>query len=292
MLSFSPERSIICQKCASFCWNVEYVRSCWMPFPKKVLLSAEKLNMLNMLNYFGSIWSLLAFHRPKIIQHDSTYSTFQQKEAYFFSKIGSNMIQHIQHFSRKKHIWYTCWIIFHEITTFGAMLNFFPWKNHFLGHVEFSPQKEAFFQKCASFCWNVEYVRSCWMPFPKKVLLSAEMLNMLNTLNYFGSIWSLLAFHRPKIIQHIQHIQHFQQKEAHFFENWIQHDSTYSTFQQKEAHLIHMLKYFPWSNHFLGYVELFSLKEPHFWKKKKMLLSAEMLNMLNYFTSSGPVGFA
>ena len=27
-----------------------------------------------------------------------------------------------------------------------------------------------------------------------------------------------------------------------------------------------MLNYFPWNNHFLGYVELFPLKEPHFWK--------------------------
>ena len=157
------------------------------------------------------------------------------------------------------------------------MLNFFCWKNHFLGHVEFFllkeplfgpcwifPQKEAFFQKCASFCWDVEYVRSCWMPFPKKMLLSAEMLNMLNMLNYFGSIWSLLAFHRHKIIQHDSTYSTFQQKEAHFFENWIQHDSTYSTFQQKEAHLIHMLNYFPWNNHFWGYVEFFPLKEPLF----------------------------
>ena len=50
-----------------------------------------------------------------------------------------------------------------------------------------------------------------------------------------------------------------------------------------------MLNYFPWKNHFLGYVELFPLKEPHFWRQ--MLLSAEMLNMLNYFASSGPFGF-
>ena len=124
-------------------------------FPKKMLLSAEMLNMLNMLNYFGSIWSLLAFHRPKIIQHIQHIQLFSRKK-HIFSKIGSNMIQHIQHFSRKKHIWYTCWIIFPEIITFWAMLNFFPWKNHFLGHVEFFPQKEAFFSKMCFFllkCW-------------------------------------------------------------------------------------------------------------------------------------------
>ena len=111
MLNFSAERTtfwamlnlfpwnklVVLSKNASFCWNVEYVRSCWTPFPKKVLLSAE---MLNMLNYFASIWSLLASHRPQTI---STYSTFQQKEAHF-SDTRSNMIQHIQHFRRKKHI--------------------------------------------------------------------------------------------------------------------------------------------------------------------------------------------
>ena len=89
------------------------------------------------------------------------------------------------------------------------MLNFFCWKNHVLGYVEFFPLKEAlFFPKSASFCWNVEYVRSCWMPFPKKVLLSAEMLNMLN---YFASSWSFWPPIDPK-------------------------NSTYSTSQQKEAH--------------------------------------------------------
>ena len=124
------------------------------------------------------------------------------------------MIQHIQRFSRKKHIFGTCWIFSAQRTTFWAMLNLFCWKNHFLGYVEFFPLKEAPFFKSASFCWNVEYVRSCWMPFPKKVLLSAEMLNMLN---YFASIWSLLASHRPKKTQHIQHIQHFSRKK-HIFQ--------------------------------------------------------------------------
>ena len=67
----------MCIKCASFCWNVEYVESCWIQFSKKCV-SAEKLNMLNMLNYFGSMESQKGPHRPKIIQH-------------------------IQHFSRKRH---------------------------------------------------------------------------------------------------------------------------------------------------------------------------------------------
>ena len=85
------------------------------------------------------------------------------------------MIQHIQHFSRKKHIWDTGWIMSPEITTFWARLNYFPWKNHI---------------------------------FEKKMLLSAEMLNMMN---------------------------HFASSGPSGFP-WTQNNSTYSTFQQKEAH--------------------------------------------------------
>ena len=217
MWKFSPERRLFFFKnvllSAEMLNMLDHVECLF----QKMLLSAEMLNMLNLLNYFGSIWSLLAFHRPKIIQHIQHIQLFISRKKHIFSKIGSNMIQHIQHFSRKKHIWYTCWIIFPEIITFWAVLSFFPWKNHFLGHVEFFPQKEAFFFKnvllsaeMLNMLDHVEYL------FWKKVLLSAEMLNMLNMLNYFGSIWSFLAFHRPKIIQHIQHIQHFSRKK-HIF---------------------------------------------------------------------------
>ena len=79
--------------------------------PKKVLLSAE---MLNMLNYFASIWSLLASYRSKTSQH-------------------------IQHFSRKKHILHILgptWFI-----TFNI-----------------SAERRSFQFHWPSFCWNVEYV--------------------------------------------------------------------------------------------------------------------------------------
>ena len=113
------------------------------------------------------------------------------------------------------------------------MLNFFCWKNHFLGHVEFfllkephfglcwifSPERSPFFQKSASFCWNVEYVESCWMYLAENMLLSAEMLNMLNMLKYFASSWCQTGPTRAKTIQHIQHIQHFSRKE-HIFRTW------------------------------------------------------------------------
>ena len=145
------------------------------------------LNMLNMLNYFASFWSLWASHRPNIIQH----------------------IQHSQHFSRKKHIfrtfdptWFNIFnmsaerstcpahveIFLLKETLFWAMLNYFPWKNHCLGHVESFPLKEPFF--------NYIFLRKCWI--------------------CWASIWSLQAYHRPKIIQHIQHIQHFSTKK-HIF---------------------------------------------------------------------------
>ena len=230
-----------------FCWKNHFLGYVeffpWKKpfFFKKVLLSAEMLNMLDhaeclfpkkcffllkcwicwicwiSLPLVGPFWPPID---PKKSTY-STYSTFQQKEAHF-SDTRSNMIQHIQHFSRKKHIFGTCWFFSAflgkgfsaERTTFLPMLNFSAERATFWVMLIFFPWKKPFFQKNASFCWNVEYVRSCWMPFPKKVLLSAEMLNMLN---YFASSWSLLASHRPKKIQHIQHIQHFSRKK-HIFQ--------------------------------------------------------------------------
>ena len=98
------------------------------------------------------------------------------------------------------------------------------------------------------FCWSVE---SCWIRRSNNVLLSAEMLNRLNMLNYFWSMGSQKGPNRGNIIEHIQHfswnmffwkghfnmIQHIQHlsRKKHFFGKGIQHDLTYSTFQQKEA---------------------------------------------------------
>ena len=212
MLNFFPWKKPFFSKNASFCWNVEYVESCWILCSKNVLLSAEMLNMLNMLNYFASSWSLLASHRPKKIQHIQHIQHFCRKKHIFqtldptwsnifnISAERSTFSAHVEFFLLKEPLFGPCWIFSAERTTFWVMLNFFPWK-------------KPFFSKSASFCWNVEYVRSCWMPFPQKVLLSAEMLNMLN---YFASSQPILASNRAKIIQHIQHIQHFSRKE-HIF---------------------------------------------------------------------------
>ena len=156
-VEFFPRKKHFFQKCASFCWNVEYVRSCWMPFSEKKCFFLLKCWICWICwIIFASIWSLLAFHRPEIIQHIQHIQHFSRKK-HIFSKIGSNMIQHIQHFNRKKHIWYTCWSISPEITTFGAMFALFPPKQPLFGPCWIFPQKEAFFQKCASFCWK------CWI---------------------------------------------------------------------------------------------------------------------------------
>ena len=119
-----------------------------MPFPKKVLLSAEMSNMLNMLNYFASIWSLLASHRPKNSTY-STYATFQQKEAHF-SDTRSNMIQYIQHFSRKKHISNSIGLLSAEMLN---MLNFLG--GHLLT-LKRAPncRNRAFLQNMARLCRN------------------------------------------------------------------------------------------------------------------------------------------
>ena len=212
---FPLKEALFFQESASFCWSVEYVESCWILCSKNVLLSAEMLNMLNMLNYFASSWSPLASHRPKKIQHIQHIQHFSRKKHIFqtldptwsnifnISAERSTFSAHVEFFLLKEPLFGPCWIFSAERTTFWVMLSFFPWK-------------KPFFSKSASFCWNVEYVRSCWMPFPKKVLLSAEMLNMLNMLNYFASSQPILASNRAKIIQHIQHIQHFSRKK-HIF---------------------------------------------------------------------------
>ena len=160
-----------------FCWNKAKLSTCWIisaekctfrayvelflqkepHFSPKMLLSAE---MLNMLNHVGDlVWKMCFFLRKcwicwicwmflepigsfayRFKKHStySAYSTFLQKEAHFSNKI-SNMIQHIQHFCSFELILYKkcfflqkCWICW-------IML-------------------EILFEKCASFCGNVEYV--------------------------------------------------------------------------------------------------------------------------------------
>ena len=139
----------------------------------------------------------------------------------------------------------------------------------------------------------------------QKTLLSAEMLNMLNMLNVFWPMTpplQTMGLHGPKSIQHIQH---FSRKKGFFSEPYIQHDSTYSTFQPKEAHFekkcLFQGKKFNMAQKVVLSAEkyqhgpksgYFSRKIQHGPKSgsfsrtnstcaENVLLSAEMLNMLN-----------
>ena len=69
--------------CASCCWNVDYIE--WRGPVVRISLKLEEP------------------HGPKKHSTYSTYSTFQQKAALFRTFI-SNIIQHIQRFSRKKSV--------------------------------------------------------------------------------------------------------------------------------------------------------------------------------------------
>ena len=71
---------------------------------KNVLLSAEMLNVLNMLHHFCHYY-LFSVPVANSAENDSTYSTYSTfllKEAHF-SESTYQHIQHVQHFSRKKH---------------------------------------------------------------------------------------------------------------------------------------------------------------------------------------------
>ena len=69
--SFSAERNIFFKKCVSFRGNVEYVKYVQKPLSKNVFLSAEMLNILNMLNILGTYWP----HSKRVCksQKHSTY---------------------------------------------------------------------------------------------------------------------------------------------------------------------------------------------------------------------------
>ena len=196
-------------KYASFCCNVEYVESCFMHC-QKTLLSAEMLNILNMLNVFWPITPPFADHGvawAKKHSTYSTYSTFQQKEA-FIRNLTSNMIQHIQHFSRKNHIKKKLvsgekfnmpqkLVLSAEKIQHGPKSGYFSRKNS-------TWPKKWFFQQKNSTC-------------AENVLLSAEMLNMLNVLGVWLDISDRLEDpYGPENIQHIQHIQHFSRKKRFF----------------------------------------------------------------------------
>ena len=199
-----------------------------MPCSEKALLSAEMLNMLNMLNVFWPMrlpLQTMGFNGPKnifnifnifnisaernifsepYIQHDSTYSTFQQKEAFFFEK---------SFFLLKCCIRWMYWasdpkVLLNWRSVMGQ-------KHSTYSTYSTSQQKEAFLSE--------PYIQhdSTYSTFQQKeaflgekTLLSAEMLNMLNVLGLWSEISVQLEEpHGPK---NIQHIQHFSRKKRFF----------------------------------------------------------------------------
>ena len=208
--------------------------------------------MLNMLNVLGKTWGPppLSSSSPQNIQH----------------------IQHIQHFCRKKHI-----LIQHgpQNSTYSTF-----------------PLKEAHFLK--------------------KMLLSAEMLNMLNSLARGHLLISPKTFNIFNIFNisaerstfwfnmgpRIQHIQHFPWKKTFFLRKcasfcWnveyveFSGQGSPSNFPQNIQHIQH-IQHFCRKKHILiqhgaqnSTYSTFPLKEAFFWEN--VLLSGEMLNMLNFF---------
>ena len=183
---FSAERRGFSSKCASFCWNVEYVESCSMQSSEKALLSAEMLNMLNMLSV---LWPMrlplqtMGFNGPKKHSTYSTYSTFQQKEA-FFRNLTSNMIQHIQHsaertklkkkslFRGKNPTWPQKVVLSAEKIQHG------PKSGSFSRKIQHVPKMCFFLLKC----WI------CWMHWPcdPKVVLNWKSPMGQRTFNIFN----------------------------------------------------------------------------------------------------------
>ena len=149
--------------------------------------------MLNMLNFLGGELEDKGGGVPRFspkYSTYSTYSTFLQKEAHFDST-GPPRIQHIQHFSWKKHFFekmcffqgkcWICWIFggrarrqkgggVPRLSPKHSTYSTFPLKEaHFYSTsppefdiFNISPERMRFFEKSHSFCWIVEYVGLSW----------------------------------------------------------------------------------------------------------------------------------
>ena len=200
--------------------------------------------MLNMLNHVGSNVPKMCFFLLKCWICWICWIILGLWKAKGTTR--GKIIQHIQHFSRKKHF-------FKNVVLSGEIIQHSPKSDYFMGNNS----------TCVS-----------------NVLLSAEMLNMLN---HVGSnfrkmcffllkcwicwiCWIILGLwkakkgpNRPKIIQHIQHIQHFSRKK-HFFQK----------------------RHSTWSN-------IFNISAERSTFLKKMLLSGEKFNMAQKVVLSGEI---
>ena len=200
--------------------------------------------MLNMLNSGGPVESKCASFRGNV-EYVECFG-----ESLGTPPVSSKKIQHIQHVHWKKHI--------------------FSKNASFRGNVEYVEYWGAcwikmcfFLQKCW-ICWI------CWMfwgkngdtpPSSKKIqhiqhfawkkrIFSKETSFSWNV-KYVEFSGQGSPSNFPQNIQHVQHVQHFCRKK-HIWFNMGPRNSTYSTFRLEERHF-----------------------------SKNVLLSSEMLNMLN-----------
>ena len=152
------------------------------------------------------------------------------------------------------------------------LFNISPVGAFFWGYVELFLQKEPLFEQ--------------------KMLLSAEMLNMLNMLvsalqkkRFFllkcwicWICWIVLGTSQSPSLSPKKALLFNISPVGALFWGHVE------LFLQKERFFLSMLNFFCWKSVFFSYVEFFLQKEPHF--EQKMLLSAEMLNMLNMLVSA------
>ena len=167
---------ILFEKCASFCRNVEYVE------------------------YVECFWNLQAMElvSPRYIQHIQHFCSFELilYKKMLLSAEMLNMLNHVGDlvwkmcfFLQKCWICWICWM-FLEPTSNGACksqihstystYSTFLQKKHFLYKISSKLQKcwicwimlEILFEKCASFCRNVEYVEyvECFWTYKQRSL--------------------------------------------------------------------------------------------------------------------------
>ena len=226
--------------------NVEYVKYVQKPFLKNVSFCGN----VEYVEYVDCFWSLQApFEHPNCLE-GTRHWTLQLKEyspncVYFLRKCWICWIcskaflkTRIDSFCGNVECW-ILWMLLELTDPF--------WTPQLLGRdPTFNITAERVFSKMFIFCGDVEYVEYLQKLVSKNVLLSGEMLNILNMfLELAGLIQK--GYVSSKSIQHIQHVQQFPRRK-HIFENIPRTHSTYLTFQKT-----------------------------HFWKK--VLLTAVMLNV-------------
>ena len=251
-----PWKKHIFSKNASFSWNVEYVEfwgACWI----KMCFFLQKCWICWICWMFwgkpGDPPPLSSSSPPKkfnIFNISPERSTFSQKNASFRGNVeyvefwGACWIK-MCFFQGKCWICWICWMFWGEPGDPPPYLLVLPKTFNIFNIFNISAERSTFW-------FNMGPQNSTYSTFPlkeahflKKMLLSAEMLNMLNSLARGHLLISPKTFN-------IFNIFNISAERSTFWFNMGPQNSTYSTFPLKERHF-----------------------------SENVLLSAEMLNMLN-----------